>query len=140
MHISLPQNCNLTGCDLQHANLRGSNLAGAILEDIRAPLHMSQTVNVTTTVGGQQGAGPPSQNGLGPIVQHQILNAAGAPPIVAPGDDNNDNVPLPVRPQQAANRVVGGGASEDGMVNGRYRHDNLSPADSPSSPQPVDQR
>lgn len=42
------QNCDLTGCDLQHANLRGSNLAGAILEDITAPLHMSQTVNVTT--------------------------------------------------------------------------------------------
>ncbi len=38
----------MTGCDLQYANLRGSNLAGAVLEDITAPLHMSQTVNVTT--------------------------------------------------------------------------------------------
>ncbi len=38
----------MTGCDLQHANLRGSNLAGAVLVDITAPLHMSQTVNVTT--------------------------------------------------------------------------------------------
>ncbi len=52
-YLSLPpthtqQNSDLTGCDLQYANLRGSNLAGAVLEDITAPLHMSQTVNVTT--------------------------------------------------------------------------------------------
>jgi len=43
------QNCDLTGCDLQAANLRSSNLAGAILDDMVAPLHMSQTVNVTVS-------------------------------------------------------------------------------------------
>ena len=37
----------MTGCDLQHANLRGSNLAGAVFTNIIAPLHMSQTVNVS---------------------------------------------------------------------------------------------
>lgn len=41
------ENCDLTGSDLQHANLRGSNLAGVIFDNIIAPLHMSQTVNVT---------------------------------------------------------------------------------------------
>ena len=45
----LSQNCDLTGCDLQHANLRGSNLAGTVLDNIVAPLHMSQTVNVTVS-------------------------------------------------------------------------------------------
>lgn len=49
-------NCDLTGCDLQHANLRGSNLAGAIFDDIIAPLHMSQTVNVTVANAPQQEA------------------------------------------------------------------------------------
>ena len=66
------QNCDLTGCELQHANLRGSNLTGAILKEIVAPLHMSQTVNVTTVsiqvdgahqqqAGQGQGQGPAQQ-------------------------------------------------------------------------------
>ena len=42
-----PQNSDMTGCDLQHANLRGSNLGGAVFTNIIAPLHMSQTVNVS---------------------------------------------------------------------------------------------
>jgi uncharacterized protein YjbI with pentapeptide repeats len=41
------ENSDMTGCDLQHANLRGSNLAGAVFTNIVAPLHMSQTVNVS---------------------------------------------------------------------------------------------
>ena len=47
MCLSLVQNSDMTGCDLQHANLRGSNLAGAVFTNIVAPLHMSQTVNVS---------------------------------------------------------------------------------------------
>ena len=70
------QNCDLTGCELQHANLRGSNLTGAILKEIVAPLHMSQTVNVTTVSsqadGMTQQAPPPSllAAGQGHASQH----------------------------------------------------------------------
>lgn len=38
------QNCNLTGCDLQEANLRGANTKNAKFEDMITPLHMSQSV------------------------------------------------------------------------------------------------
>lgn len=41
---SLPQNCNLTGCDLQDANLRGANVKNATFEEMLTPLHMSQSV------------------------------------------------------------------------------------------------
>lgn len=76
------QNCDLTGCDLQHTNLRGSNLAGAILEDITAPLHMSQTVNVTTVHASNlpiqlQGGGV---GGGAVIVNPAALQNGGNPP------------------------------------------------------------
>ena len=67
------QNCDLTGCDLQHANLRGSNLAGAVLEDITAPLHMSQTVNVTTVHAN-------SLLSDGAVVVNQAAVSQGGPP------------------------------------------------------------
>lgn len=60
LHVSL-QNCDMTGCDLQHANLRGSNLAGAIFHNIIAPLHMSQTVNVS--INSASGQPQTSTNG-----------------------------------------------------------------------------
>lgn len=73
------QNCDLTGCDLQQTNLRGSNLAGAILEDIIAPLHMSQTVNVTTiSIAGAQATG-------GAGIQPHLP----APVVAAAQDDGN---------------------------------------------------
>ncbi|XP_039242482.1 BTB/POZ domain-containing protein KCTD9-like [Pipra filicauda] len=33
-----------SGCDLQEANLRGSDVKGAIFEEMLTPLHMSQSV------------------------------------------------------------------------------------------------
>lgn len=92
LHIHSSQNCDLTGCDLEHANLRGSNLAGAILKDITAPLHMSQTVNVTTTTSSIQ------------VPQAQPLAAA----IPAGGGGDQNNTPPPIPPL-----VDGGGAVGD---------------------------
>ena len=66
------QNCDLTGCELQHANLRGSNLTGAILKEIVAPLHMSQTVNVTTVSSQVEGTPP--------VVPGQLHQGQGTPP------------------------------------------------------------
>lgn len=97
-----PQNCDLTGCDLQQANLRGSNLAGAILEDIIAPLHMSQTVNVTTisiqgTAAPRAGAGAGGQGGQlgGPGAGDQPHPPPPppppAPPVAVAGADGSRN-------------------------------------------------
>ena len=98
------QNCDLTGCELQHANLRGSNLTGAILKEI-PPLHMSQTVNVTTVSiqanGSQQhqhqqpqGQGPavgaPGQPQQPNVLQHhQQPNQPGASPPHMPGGEGD---------------------------------------------------
>ena len=38
------QQCNLSGSDLNEANLRGSNLTNTVLESMLSPLHMSQTI------------------------------------------------------------------------------------------------
>lgn len=38
---------------MQHANLRGANLAGVNFDGIIAPLHMSQTVNVNVAAQSQ---------------------------------------------------------------------------------------
>lgn len=66
----------------------GSNLAGAILEDITAPLHMSQTVNVTTiSIGGAA-----AQPGGGAVIQPHLL----APPLDA---QDNDDGQQPVQDQ-----------------------------------------
>ena len=53
----------MTGCDLQHANLRGSNLAGAVFTNIIAPLHMSQTVNVSVSSASGVPADSAADNG-----------------------------------------------------------------------------
>ena len=83
------QNCDLTACDLQQANLRGSNLAGAIFEDIKAPLHMSQTVNVTTiSIQGTGGAGGGGAGGQGQAVGRagEQPNSPSQPLIAGNGD------------------------------------------------------
>lgn len=38
------QCCDLSGSDLQDANLRGANLKDAAFELMLTPLHMSQTI------------------------------------------------------------------------------------------------
>ena len=114
-----PQNCDLTGCELQHANLRGSNLTGAILKEIVAPLHMSQTVNVTTVSSQPDGTPqqpPPSLaagHGHAPFPHHAV------PPA---------QVQLPQQPHHQHNRPgaspphlqlpVPGGVGDGGAVGG----------------------
>jgi uncharacterized protein YjbI with pentapeptide repeats len=44
-YSELLQSCDLTGSDLQEANLRGAYFSNAIFEGMRTPLHMSQTLN-----------------------------------------------------------------------------------------------
>lgn len=38
------QKCDLSGSDLQEANLRGANLKDAAFELMLTPIHMSQTI------------------------------------------------------------------------------------------------
>lgn len=80
---------------MHQANLRGSNLAGAILEDIRAPLHMSQTVNVTTSSiqGAAQPAAAAAAGGGGGSRDHQH-NAPPGAAAAAPGDNGDQQLPL----------------------------------------------
>ena len=101
----------MTGCELQHANLRGSNLTGAILKEIHGPLHMSQTVNVTTVSSQVDGAqtpahgsaphhhsqgtapapAPPQQSHPSvPPHHHHDSNQPGAPPLQLPGDGSRE--------------------------------------------------
>ena len=39
------KNCNMSGCDLQDANVRGANIVGLSLEEMQSPLHMSLWVH-----------------------------------------------------------------------------------------------
>lgn len=73
----------MTGCDLQHANLRGSNLAGAVFTNIIAPLHMSQTVNVS--VSSAASMSPPSSSS-----SSANLPDGGPPANPATDDDGQD--------------------------------------------------
>lgn len=43
-YLYLLQCCDLSGSDLQEANLRGANLKDAAFELMLTPLHMSQTI------------------------------------------------------------------------------------------------